>query len=1333
MLLWLLALCVAVVGLAGFPATEDLDIPDPLKTGAAAAQPLSCPAGYTLDGSSCTKTVPAAVTTEYMCPAGYRGDGPTCTKTTTETEQASTVTKTSCPVGYSGSRVGCVKTVAATRTFTYSCPAGYRGDGPTCTKTTTETEQASTVTKTSCPVGYSGSRVGCVKTVAATRTFTYSCPAGYRGNGPTCTKTTTVTTSAVAQCPSGYSFIWTVCAKNVTHSRLKRYSCPAGTRLETHFGTRVCVGATNSRPTVTYSCPSGYTDVGSSCVKTLTRAATLVCPSGYALSGSTCSKTTTVTTRSTVKVTYSCSEGRLSGTNCTLTAAGIVTTEYKCRPGWFLSSSTCSKTTTVTTRSTVKVTYSCSEGRLSGTNCTLTAAGIVTTEYKCRPGWFLSSSTCSKTTTVTTRSTVKVTYSCSEGYLSGTNCIITLPATTTTTTTTTAPTTTTTTTTVRPVGRNCTFSLGTLGSLKVTRSGSWAASDRCIASLRGDSQTPYYAKRYEFTLDVHADVTIDLSSSQDAYLYLLEGHGTSASYRARNDDADSTTHDSRLTLGLDAGKYTIDATTFSARSEGSFTLTVATDIVEAAPVTVTGLAGSYNATVGEALDLSISVAPVTAVPSVQSVTPTGLNLELTRNLGTVSISGTPTHAGTYSATFAFVQPGRTDTHSTIIYVACPQDHTQNGDRSCTAPAQPVTVERLAQRYEATVGELFSAGFNYEPDAAQVSVQSVVPSGLSLTLADRSGSAGMAGTPKLAGLYKVTLAFAQPGRTDTEEFTVSASCTEDHVQQSDRSCEPEPVCTIALGRVSSGTLGPKTGSWEDGCALPEGRRGRSGTFYAKHYTFSLNLDAEVTIDLGSGDQDTYLFLLRGHGPDGTQVAKDDDSGPRYDSRLSNLSLPTGDYTISASTYRPLRTGDFKVTVTAVAPASTDLGSSYPVTVGQRLLVEFKIAPAGVAVPTFGPVTTAGLDIEVKRSNYVELDGQPSLSITAHRAGNWKLEMRLIQPGRVDRHPFTVIAKCPSGHTTASDGSCVKSGSRPAVSQSCIGVLISASDPKWGRVTDSGDWEAKCPSIARPSSAAKYYHVSVSTPGRFAGVTLPIKFELTSDPTAAVHIYDGSSPSTASLLRFGSNADSNLASGNIYGLSAGNYLVEIATSDPYDKDGTNQFSLSLQVPPGSEQLRDVQLLGNIGMRGSGMSLPKFLNVHPKVSNILGANLSYLSWDTDGCNGHQYRNPQTNGFPYQSKRLLERFESACMRHDFNWQNLQRIERQVDPSLDTWNTISRTEADRRLFSDLKNVCLESIIQNIPMDITNALQRMTEEKRICHSEIYLIQSLITALQPSFT
>ena len=279
-----------------------------------------------------------------------------------------------------------------------------------------------------------------------------------------------------------------------------------------------------------------------------------------------------------------------------------------------------------------------------------------------------------------------------------------------------------------------------------------------------------------------------------------------------------------------------------------------------------------------------------------------------------------------------------------------------------------------------------------PGAAMVSVKSMAPSGLTFTLADRGLRADLDGTPSLAGVYRVTLAFTQPGRVDEFSFAVDATCPAGHTQQPDRSCEApvEAVCTQRLGSgtVNSGVL-VGSGSWESGCVLPAGRRVRDLIYYAKHYTFNLQSDAGVTIDLASS-VDTYLFLLRGHGPDGTEVDHDDDGGVGYNSRLSYRPLlEAGGYTVTASTFSAEQTGSFNLAVRAVAHATTNLQSSFNATVGQTRLVEFAFSPAGVAVPTIRPANPAGLDVSVSAVNYAELDGQPSLRFTARRAGVWNL--------------------------------------------------------------------------------------------------------------------------------------------------------------------------------------------------------------------------------------------------------------------------------------------------------------------------------------------------------
>ena len=418
-----------------------------------------------------------------------------------------------------------------------------------------------------------------------------------------------------------------------------------------------------------------------------------------------------------------------------------------------------------------------------------------------------------------------------------------------------------------------------------------------MSSQRGNAQTPYNAKRYTFTLGVDAEVTIDLSSSLDTYLYLLEGHGTEGDVRAYNDDAGSRTLDSRLKLDLKAGEYTIEATTLIYRKEGSFTLKVATDIVGSVPVKVT---------------------------------------------------------------------------------------------------------RLAERYDATVDELFSAGFTYEPDEAQMSVESVEPSGLRLTWVDRSGRVGLAGKPKLAGSYTVTLTFAQPGRTDTVQFIVDASCAADHFQKGDRSCEP---CTTSLRTPGSGTLGVRTGSWYEDCLLPAGRRSGSDKYYARHFTFTLSEDAEVTIDLESDDQDTYMFLLDGHGPDGTVVTEDDDGGVGNrgrNSRLTNLALDAGKYTVTASTHDPTRIGSFSLAVLGVI----GLQKSHRATVGDVFSTGFRYRPRD-AVLKILPVTPSGLSLtRVPRNGSVGVAGTPT------RADTYTVTLEFSQGTQTHTRTFTIKATCPA---------------------------------------------------------------------------------------------------------------------------------------------------------------------------------------------------------------------------------------------------------------------------------------------------------------------------------
>ena len=83
-----------------------------------------------------------------------------------------------------------------------------------------------------------------------------------------------------------------------------------------------------------------------------------------------------------------------------------------------------------------------------------------------------------------------------------------------------------------------------------------------------------YARFYTFTLEEASRVTIALTSdAQDAFLYLMKGHGRNGEVQAENDNYGGGDN-SQIEIDLEPGDYTIEATTFYAEKSGRFVLTV---------------------------------------------------------------------------------------------------------------------------------------------------------------------------------------------------------------------------------------------------------------------------------------------------------------------------------------------------------------------------------------------------------------------------------------------------------------------------------------------------------------------------------------------------------------------------------------------------------------------------------------------------------------------------------------------------------------------------------------------------------------------------------------
>ena len=106
--------------------------------------------------------------------------------------------------------------------------------------------------------------------------------------------------------------------------------------------------------------------------------------------------------------------------------------------------------------------------------------------------------------------------------------------------------------------------------------GSW--DDRCLSEKDAPGGAgDRHARFYTFTLTEAADLTITLESDVDTYLYLQDGHGKDGDPLHENDDiaGGGVNLNSRLSVTLQPGGYTIEATTYKPAAVGAFTLTIA--------------------------------------------------------------------------------------------------------------------------------------------------------------------------------------------------------------------------------------------------------------------------------------------------------------------------------------------------------------------------------------------------------------------------------------------------------------------------------------------------------------------------------------------------------------------------------------------------------------------------------------------------------------------------------------------------------------------------------------------------------------------------------------
>ena len=431
---------------------------------------------------------------------------------------------------------------------------------------------------------------------------------------------------------------------------------------------------------------------------------------------------------------------------------------------------------------------------------------------------------------------------------------------------------------------NCFQHRGTLTAGDTRITGEWTGA--CAST----NEIGSYALFYAFTLNQRTRVRIDLSSSADTYLYLLRGADSEATALASNDDGGAGTN-SRLDLTLDAGTYTIEATTYDAAVTGSFSLTI---------------------NLAEELTFTLTADPQ---PDLNKLA------ELQAELETQEAElnhGNPSPA----IEIPLLEMLRRVDH-TAIFMVEPDDENSDYDARFNLAAAgaendvTVTITASAER-DITIlhsGGLLGTDYNEEFD---------LEGSLTVRITD-VGSRVF----EIVGECLAEGGFASILIEDEDGQMVDEGAILCDPQGVGAMPEPPPLCIQALPRFSPYPgVSPIEGQWASDC-LSEHRAGS----YARYYSFTLpaaplGSSTEVIITLES-TVDTYLYLLAGGGTDGSVIASNDNGPHRNNYSQISEFLDSGVYTVEATTNRPVVAAEFSLTVSYInvsipAPRIDDMG-------------------------------------------------------------------------------------------------------------------------------------------------------------------------------------------------------------------------------------------------------------------------------------------------------------------------------------------------------------------------------------------------------------------------
>ena len=408
-----------------------------------------------------------------------------------------------------------------------------------------------------------------------------------------------------------------------------------------------------------------------------------------------------------------------------------------------------------------------------------------------------------------------------------------------------------------------------------TTEGTWNTDCTSNISAPGGSGDRY-ARFYTFTLDAESNVTIDLSSDEDTYLYLRSGTSTDGSPIHDNDDIDtaSQTYDSRIVETLAAGDYTIEATTYNAGRTGTFTLAL-----NSTPVSDTDPPDPD---------------PTPTLPACVESLPD--NMTVAGNWNTDCTSDLSAHSGSgdrYARFYTFTLSAESDVtidlssdEDTFLYlrsgITTDDDTVADNDDRATGDYDSQIISTLQPNSYTIEATTYAAG--------------------------------------TTGSFTLTVTAVPVSDTTTPEPPDPP--TPDPTPG-------DPTSPIPAGCTLQNFSGTSVDdSWTSDCV--SSNRTENGTHYAKFFSFSVSRSATYDLTLESRT-DTYLILL----DDGNIIAEDDDDDDGvFDlrSRSSGIRIPLvpGNYIVEATTYAGTATGDFILTI--IRPELAALHALYNATDG-----------------------------------------------------------------------------------------------------------------------------------------------------------------------------------------------------------------------------------------------------------------------------------------------------------------------------------------------------------------------------------------------------------------